>query len=160
VTALKGGVSPDRKLKISQRMEPTEPPGTLDGTWVAAGAINDAGDATAQVSRPDSKGRGSGTHTLTGSAGTVTLDEDVRILPLPRPTPDRLMVEGTWKLVAATGAYADLNARGRTYATVDREKDPREITIVREGSAESEGARESFLSRLRRRLPLRISRRV
>ena len=129
-------------------------PGQQAGTWVAAGAINDAGRATATLSRPDAKGRATATHTLTGSAGTLTLNEDVRLQPFPPPTPNRLMVEGTWKLVAATGAYADLNARGRVDATVDREKVPPEITFVRDGSAGSEGAREPFLTRLRRRLPL------
>jgi hypothetical protein len=42
------------------------------------------------------------------------------------------MVEGKWKLVAATGAYAGLKARGKINATVDRAKDPPEITFVRE----------------------------
>lgn len=125
---------PDRELKISQRMNPGEQAGTQVGTWVVAGAINDAGSATAQVS-VDPTGRGTGTHILTSSAGTLTLDEDVRIQPFPPPTPRRLMVEGTWRLVAATGAYADLKARGKIYATVDREKDPPEITFVRDGRA-------------------------
>jgi hypothetical protein len=120
-------------------MNPTQPRGTQAGTWVAAGAINDAGNATAQTTVNPATGRGTATHILTSSAGTgtLTLDEVVRIQPLPPPTPHRLMVEGTWRLVAATGAYADLNdAHGRIYATVDREKDPPEITFVRDGSAE------------------------
>jgi hypothetical protein len=127
---------PDQKLKISQRMTPTKspaPPG-LGGTWVAAGAINDAGDATAQVSTNQNNGHGTGTHTLTSLAGTLTLDEDVRIQPWPPPTPRRMMIEGTWKLIAATGAYAGLKARGKIYATVDRVKDPPEITFVRDST--------------------------
>jgi hypothetical protein len=108
-------------------------PGTQVGTWAAAGAINDAGNATAQLSQPSPQGRGAGRHTLTGSDGTLTLDEDVRLQPFPPPTPFRLMVEGDWELVAATGAYAGLEARGKTYATVDRENDPPEITFVRDG---------------------------
>lgn len=124
------------------------------GTWVAAGAINDAGSATAVVS-VDPNGNGTGTHTLTSAAGTLTLYEEVRLQPWPPPTPRRLMVEGTWWLTAATGAYAGLEAGGKIYATVDRAKDPAEITFVRN----SHRARE-VLSRLRRRLPLRTSRRV
>jgi hypothetical protein len=116
-------------------METGEQPGTQVGTWVAAGAINDSGSATAGQLSVDPEGRGTGTHTLTGSAGTLTLDEDVQIQPFPPPTPRRMMVEGTWTLVAATGAYAGLNARGKTYATVDREKIPPEITFVRDGRA-------------------------
>jgi hypothetical protein len=112
-------------------MRPGEQLGTQVGTWVAAGAINDAGSATAQVS-VDPDGRGTGTHTLTGSAGTLTLEEDVRLQPFPPPTPRRMMVEGKWELVAATGAYAGLKARGKINATVDRAKDPPEITFVRE----------------------------
>jgi hypothetical protein len=108
-------------------------PGTQVGTWVAAGAINDAGNAAAKVNAPDSHGHGAGTHTLTSSAGTLTLDEDVQIEPLPPPTPPRLMIEGDWELVAATGAYAGLTARGKVYATVDRAKAPPEITFVRAG---------------------------
>ena len=111
-------------------MQPGQQPGTQVGTWVAAGAINDAGSATAQVSAD--QGHGSGTHTLTGSAGTLTLDEDVRLQPFPPPTPFRLMVEGDWELVAATGAYAGVKAKGKIYATVDGEKNPREITFVRD----------------------------
>jgi hypothetical protein len=117
-------------------MNPTQPSGTQAGTWVAAGAINDAGNATAQVSVDPTTGRGTGTHTLTGSAGTLTLKEDVEIQPFPPPTPRRLMIEGTWELKAATGAYADLKkAGGKIYATVDREKDPPEITFGRDGRA-------------------------
>jgi hypothetical protein len=107
--------------------------GTQVGTWVAAGAINDAGNANAKVSQPDSQGRGAGTHTLTSPAGTLTLNEDVKIEPYPPPTPRRVMIEGDWELVAATGAYAGLKARGKVYATVDRAKDPPEITCVRAG---------------------------
>ena len=121
------------RLMISQRMNPGGP-GQV-GTWVGAGAINDAGSATAQVS-VDPNGHGPGRHTLTSAAGTLTLEEDVRLRPFPPPTPRRLMVEGTWKLVAATGAYAALKARGRICATVDRAKDPPEITFVRDGNAE------------------------
>ena len=106
-------------------------PGTQVGTWVAAGAINDAGSATAQVS-VDPDGRGTGTHILTSSAGTLTLKEDVRLQPFPPPTPPRLMIEGKWKLVDATGAYVGLKASGKINATVDRAKDPPEITFVRE----------------------------
>jgi hypothetical protein len=113
-------------------MQPGQQPGTQVGTWVAAGAINDAGTATAQVSA--AQGHGTGTHTLTGSAGTLTLEEDVQIRPYPPPTPRRLMVEGTWKLVAATGAYAGLKAKGKIYATVDGVKAPPEITFVRDSA--------------------------
>ena len=120
---------------ISQRMKPGQQAGTQVGTWVAAGAINDAGSATALVSVNQNNGHGTGKHTLTGAAGTLTLDEKVRLQPWPPPTPPRLMIEGTWKLVDGTGAYAGLEGGGKIYATVDRAKDPPEITFVRDGSA-------------------------
>ena len=123
---------PDQKLMISQRMTPA-PQGQV-GTWVAAGAINDAGSATAEVDTDLNNGHGTGTHTLTSSAGTLKLHEDVRIQPWPPPTPRRLMIEGTWKLIDATGAYAGLKAGGKIYATVDRVKDPPEITFVRDST--------------------------
>lgn len=67
-----------------------------------------------------------------------------------------MMVDGTWTLVAATGAYAGWQARGRLYATVEPTTPP-EITIVRDGSAEhggaeSEQAKEPLMRTLRRRL--------
>jgi hypothetical protein len=107
------------------------------GTWVAAGAINDAGSATAeQLNVNQNNGHGTGRHTLTSAAGTLTLDEKVRLQPWPAPTPRRLMVKGSWKLIDATGAYAGLEAEGEIWGTVDRAKDPAEITFVRDGSAE------------------------
>jgi hypothetical protein len=115
-------------------------PGQQTGTWVGAGAINDAGTAIAILERPDERGNATARHTLTGREGTLTLDERVRLRPFPPPTPHRLMVEGTWELFAATGRFANLtNAQGRVDATVDREKvppEPPEITFVRVGTAE------------------------
>jgi hypothetical protein len=119
---------------ISQRMI-VSAPGQQTGTWVAAGAINDAGTATASVTA-DASGRVTARHTLTSSAGTLTLDSDTRLRPFPVPTPPRQTVEGTWKLVDATEAYAGLRARGRLFATIDRTTSPTGITIVRDGSAE------------------------
>jgi hypothetical protein len=46
------------------------------------------------------------------------------------------MVEGTWKQVDGAGVYADMQASGRLYATVDQTVKPAEITIVRDGSAQ------------------------
>ena len=42
------------------------------------------------------------------------------------------MVEGEWRQVAATGRYADMDSRGKLYATIDQTTG--EITIVRDGS--------------------------
>jgi hypothetical protein len=130
-----GAESEHRRLMISQRMTATGP-GVQSGTWIAAGAINDAGiaDATAVVvEHGGGKALIKATHVLTGVDGVLTLESRTWFRPFPPPTPPRIMVEGTWKQVAATGVYADLDMQGRLYATVDQAT--REITIVREGSA-------------------------
>ena len=133
---LASGASEDQRLLISQRMQ-AEGGGTQTGTWVAAGAINDAGIATATsvvVEHGDKKALIRATHVLNSPDGMIMLESDTWLRPFPAPAPPRVMVEGTWNLVAATGPYADLRARGKLYATVDHTT--REITIVREGNAE------------------------
>jgi hypothetical protein len=121
---------------ISQRMTATGS-GVQSGTWVAAGAINDAGtaDATAVVvEHGGGKALVKATHILTSVDGMMTLESHTWFRPFPAPAPPRVMVEGTWKQVDATGVYADMNTRGRLYATVDQTT--RQITIIRVGSAE------------------------
>ena len=128
-------VSEDHRLLISQRMRATGP-GTQSGTWVAAGAINDAGTVTATsvvVEHGGGKALVKATHVLSSVDGTLTLESHTWFRPFPPPAPPRAMVEGPWKQVDATGVYADLDARGRLYATVDQTT--REITIVRDGRA-------------------------
>jgi hypothetical protein len=128
---------------MSERMQPVPgPPGRHVGTWVGAGAINDAGTAAANFSideqGPD-KGRVEGTHVLTSAQGigTITLEFQAWLRPFPAPTPPRqVMVEGTWKLVAATGDYAGRQARGRLYGTADRTVQPPKVTNVFEGTAD------------------------
>jgi hypothetical protein len=127
-----------QRLMISQRMTAVHP-GMQSGKWVAAGVINDAGEATAtiNVEPQGDKALVTGTHVLTSQAGTISLDSHTWLRPYPPPTPNRVMVEGTWKLITATGAYADLHAEGKLYATASDGPAPntREITIVRDGSA-------------------------
>jgi hypothetical protein len=139
------GTSEDQRLMISQRLLVVAGSPELYGTWVAAGAINDAGTAHASaVVRAHSGGKAlvTGIHTLTNSAdnGTIELSGHSWLRPYPPPAPNRVMVEGTWMLVAATGAYADVQAYGRLYATVSPgpvvdDHPTREITIVRDGTA-------------------------
>jgi hypothetical protein len=130
------GGSDDQRLIISQRMKATGP-GAQSGTWVAAGAVNDNGTADATsvvVEHGDGKALVKATHILSSVDGTITLESHTWFRPFPPPTPPHVMVEGEWKQVAATGVYADMDCRGRLYATVDLTT--REITIVRDGSAE------------------------
>jgi hypothetical protein len=125
----------EQRVMISERMQLTSPT-TQAGTWVGAGAVNDAGSGTATftvVPHGDDTGLLTGTHVLTGSSGTITIETSAFVRPFPPPTPPRAMAEGTWKIVSGTGAYADLEGRGKVYATADFTTG--EITIVRDGSA-------------------------
>jgi hypothetical protein len=120
-----------RDIMISERMQLTSPD-TQAGTWVGAGAISDAGSATASFTLVP-KGRSAvlkGTHTLTGSAGTITIETTGRFSPYPPE--ERAMVEGTWRIVDGTGAYARLRGHGRVFATGDFTTG--EVTIVRSGT--------------------------
>jgi hypothetical protein len=131
-----GGLDDQQRLMISQRMTATAP-GKQTGTWVAAGAINDAGTADATsvvVQHGGGKALVKATHVLTSVDGSLTLESHTWFRPFPAPTPPRVMVEGTWQRVGATGVYEDVNAHGNLYATVDQAT--REITIVRDGSAQ------------------------
>ena len=128
------GSSEEQRLMISQRMKATAP-GRQSGTWVAAGAMNDAGhvDATAVVvEHGGGKALIKATHTLSGVDGMITLESHTWFRPFPPPIPPRVLVEGDWNQVAGTGAYAEMKARGKLYATVDQATG--EITIVRDGS--------------------------
>jgi hypothetical protein len=128
------GAPEEQRLIISQRMKATSP-GKQTGTWVAAGAINDAGHAEATavvVEHGGGKALIKATHTLSGVDGMLTLESHTWFRPFPPPTPARVMVEGNWNQVSATGAYADIDSRGKLYATVDQTTG--EITIVRDGS--------------------------
>jgi hypothetical protein len=125
----------EQRVMISERMQLTSPT-TQAGTWVGAGGVNDAGSGTATftvVPYGDGKGLLTGTHVLTSSSGTITIETTAFVRPFPPPTPPRAMAEGTWKIVSGTGAYADLEGRGKVYATADFTTG--EITIVRDGSA-------------------------
>lgn len=130
-----GGARKGQRLMISQRMKASGP-ARQSGTWVAAGAINDAGhvDATAVVvEHGGGKALIKATHTLAGVDGTITLESYTWFRPFPPPTPERVMVKGKWKQISATGLYADMDTRGKLYATIDQITG--EITIVRDGKS-------------------------
>ena len=83
---------------ISERMQLTGPD-TAAGSWVGAGAISDAGSATATFTLvPEGNhGKSSGTHVLTGSDGTISIETNAGIRPFPPQERER--VEGGWKIV-------------------------------------------------------------
>jgi hypothetical protein len=120
-----------KAIMFSERMQLTGPD-TQAGSWVGAGALSDAGSATASFTLvPEGNyGKLTGTHILNGSAGTITIETAARVRPFPPE--ERAMVEGRWKIVGGTGAYARLHGQGKVYATGDFTTG--EITIVRDGT--------------------------
>jgi hypothetical protein len=143
-----GEASDNQPLMISQRMRG---PGTAQsGTWVAAGAIDDEG--TARITQIERTEQDDGTLLIVATHVLVSGDDPDQMIelrsrttlqPFPPPEPQhRVLVEGRWSLASGTKAYANLRARGKLYATItDRVGDQgvdREITLVRDGSAELE----------------------
>jgi hypothetical protein len=131
---LASSASDGQRLMISERNQLSGPTSQV-GTWVGAGAVNDSGSAVAEFELTPMAGKAllTGTHVLTGANGTITIQTRAWVRPFPPPTPPRAMAEGTWKMIAGTGAYAGLEARGKVYATADFTTG--EITILRDGSA-------------------------
>jgi hypothetical protein len=121
------------RLVLDERMTIT-PPGSASGTFASAGAVNDRGSATAVFS-VDDRGNLSGTHTLNGSQGTIVMATRAKVSPFPPPTPPRVFMRGTWSITSGTGAYADLDGRGKILAVADF-TDGR-LTIIRDGAVES-----------------------
>jgi hypothetical protein len=131
--------SDSARLVLSERMQLTGP-NTQQGTFVAAGAINDAGSASATFSvTPAAPGRGAlhGTHVLEGAGGTITLDTRAVVFPFPPPNPPRAWARGKWTIVDATGDYAGITGDGAVYATADFTTG--EITIIRDGKVSGAG---------------------
>jgi hypothetical protein len=121
------------RIVLSERNELTGPT-TQAGTFTSAGAVNDAGSATATFSVvPHGPGRGllTGTHVFTGSAGTITVETRAVVAPFPPPNPPRSYAIGKWRVVGGTGAYAGLKGGGHIAATADFGNG--QITIVRVG---------------------------
>ena len=132
----------DDRLVLTERMQltsfnPTTGEGTQAGTFVAAGAVNDAGSATAVFRvTPGEDGCGvlTGPHTFTGAGGTITVFTKAAICPFPPPTPPRSFARGTWRIVASTGAYSGLHGHGKVIATADFTTG--QITIARDGNVD------------------------
>lgn len=147
VVALPLAASADDKerLVLTERMQltsfdPATGEGTQAGTFVAAGAVNDAGSATATFRvTPGEGGCGvlTGPHTFTGAGGTITVFTTASVCPFPPPNPPRSFARGKWRVVGATGAYAGLRGHGSIVATADFATG--EITIARDGRVGGRG---------------------
>jgi hypothetical protein len=129
----------EKRVVLTERMQltgfdPATGAGTQAGSFVAAGAINDAGAATATftlVPAGGGCGRLAGTHVFTGSSGTISVHTEALACPFPPISPPRSFVRGRWRVVGGTGAYAGLAGRGRIVATGDFATGV--ITIARDG---------------------------
>jgi hypothetical protein len=130
-TALPFAASADsrERLVLEERMQITGA-GSAAGTFVSAGGVNDRGPATATFS-VDSRGNLTGTHVLEGSEGTIVMATRAKVRPFPPPAPPRVFMEGTWRITSGTGAYADLEGKGKILAVADF-TDGR-LTIIRDG---------------------------
>ena len=93
-------------------------PGGTAGTFVASGAVRDAGTAmgssTVTPFGNGDDGRLEGTVTLAGSLGTITEEFSGIAGPLGMP---HTAAQGTFEIVRGTGAYAGLTGHG-TFRTV------------------------------------------
>jgi hypothetical protein len=129
----------EKRLVLTERMQltsfdPATGEGTQAGTFVAAGAVNDAGSSTAVFRvTPGQGGCGelTGPHTFTGANGTITVFTTADVCPFPPPNPPRSWARGKWRIIGATGGYAGLRGHGHIYATADFTNG--EITIARDG---------------------------
>ena len=129
----------EKRNVLTERLQvtsfvPATGAGTLAGTFISAGAVNEAGTVAATFRLvPVKGGCGSltGTHVLTGAAGTLSVQTDAHACPYPPGSPPRSFVRGKWKVVGGTGAYSGLKGKGRILATGDFGTG--EITIARDG---------------------------
>jgi hypothetical protein len=130
-----------RRVVIAERnvivvFDPATGKGTQAGTFHAAGAISDSGSVTADFTvTPIHGGRAilEGDHILSSAVGTLVVRSRVTLSPFPSP---RVVAQGTWKIVAATGGYAGLVGRGKSLAVGDFTTAT--ATIMRDGETEVE----------------------
>jgi hypothetical protein len=83
-------------------------PDSFQGTFVAAGVVNDSGTYTGTF-----RFAGSTLHvskTLVGTKGTITLSTESVVVPTSPTTIS--FKSGLWVVVSGTGVYADLHAIG------------------------------------------------
>ena len=112
--------------------------GTQAGTFAIAGAFTDSGAATATFTltpRGDARMFLDGDHVLQGRRGTLVIRTHAMVYVGSPPT---AYVDGSWKVVDGTGAYAGIQGGGIVKAVGDFENGT--ATIVREGAVNGGGA--------------------
>jgi hypothetical protein len=119
------------KIMLAERNMFTGP-ATQAGTFHLAGAYSDSGAATAVFTLTplgDGLARLEGDHTLVGTLGTLVIHTNAIAHLDASP---RAYVEGSWKVVSGTGAYAESNGGGSVRAVADFTNGT--ATIMREGA--------------------------
>jgi len=107
---------------------------TNSGTWAASGLI--AGPFAVVERTWFGGGNSSTLHydgTLTGSAGTISIQVEARFVGYTAPY---VHVDGVWTITAGTGAYTNLHGTGAYTATLDTSTTPKTITESLTGSAD------------------------
>ena len=106
------------RFAIGQHLSLTGP-NSSQGTFAAAGAISDAGTVESSFTiTPTGPDRGiiEGDQTFVGSRGSFVLHFRGPAFPLTEP---RTMARGRATIVEGTGAYEDLEGRGRFVVVAD-----------------------------------------
>ena len=125
-----------KRVVIAERnmisvFDPTTGKGTQVGTFHAAGAISDTGLATSDFTvTPIGDGRAilKGDHVLSSAVGTLVVRSRVTLFPWGS---QRVIAQGSWTIVGATGGYAGLEGRGKSLAVGDFTTFT--VTIMRDG---------------------------
>jgi len=110
----------DRKLLLGFELHFTGPTSTA-GTFVASGAVDDSGASTVKDLALEPFGhhdraRLSGEQTFSGALGTVTTRFEGVASDISQP---HQYGQGRFRIVAATGAYAELRGKGEFTIVVD-----------------------------------------
>jgi hypothetical protein len=110
----------DQQLAIGVRVDFTSSTDAV-GTFAACCVVTDSGSAQAVVTsftpKPNNTAAFEATETLAGSKGDITLALRGTTGPLDSPVH---IARGSWKVVAGTGAYANLKGRGTFTAVTDQ----------------------------------------
>jgi hypothetical protein len=108
-----------------------------EGTFDACCAVNDSGRAQADVTsftpRRNDRADFQAIETFTGSQGTFRLALRGTTGPLSSP---RHIARGTWRVIDGTGAYADLEGRGRFTAVSNQTTGA--LTAINKGEADDD----------------------
>jgi hypothetical protein len=110
----------DEKLVIGVRVDFVSST-HAEGTFAACCAVNDSGTAQADVTSFTVQGHDTAEfeaiETFAGSKGTYRLALRGTTGPLSSPNH---VARGRWRVIDGTGAYADLNGRGRFTAVTNQ----------------------------------------